>query len=419
VRAVLLSAISAIYLYGANGDPQSLLNEVVKLREKYEECRQEQSTLSSNDAASKIKGYQKRIANLENQIKQSNSELLKIKERNTQIAHELSQKKGVIHSLEKSLTAKDQKYLEATVQNERLLKETNTIKVGKVERENLKRALVKAKMDAEKLEKSMGKTDKDVMALRSALAEAKEEIEKLRSRTAPVSSMAKTPAPVTIQERIVEKVVYKDRPVVQEKIVTKVVEPTTKIIALQKELASAQATITNLKNSASGKTIVKEKIVEKVVYKDRPVVQEKIVTKVIEPTDKIKALQTKLAQHEAQLAKLKAQPQKLTPPKTTKVIATAPEKVQKVAQESKVSAVIPATPKKGGWSSAYRMASNAPIYNAPGGSVVDTWEERRSFTAGNPSGGWVHITGYFVNRVWQRTAEGENLYVRESDVIRR
>lgn len=361
MRAVLLSAISAIYLYGANGDPQSLLNEVVKLREKYEECRQEQSTLSSNDAASKIKGYQKRIANLENQIKQSNSELLKIKERNTQIAHELSQKKGVIHSLEKSLTAKDQKYLEATVQNERLLKETNTIKVGKVERENLKRALVKAKMDAEKLEKSMGKTDKDVMALRSALAEAKAEIEKLRSRTAPVSSMAKTPAPVTIQERIVEKV----------------------------------------------------------VYKDRPVVQEKIVTKVIEPTDKIKALQTKLAQHEAQLAKLKAQPQKLTPPKTTKVIATAPEKVQKVAQESKVSAVIPATPKKGGSSSAYRMASNAPIYNAPGGSVVDTWEERRSFTAGNPSGGWVHITGYFVNRVWQRTAEGENLYVRESDVIRR
>jgi len=419
VRAFLLSAISAIYLYGANGDPQSLLNEVVKLREKYEACRQEQSALSSSDTSTKVKGYQKRIANLENQIKQSDSELLKIKERNTQIAHELSQKKGVIHSLEKSLTSKDQKYLEATVQNERLLKESNTIEVGKVERENLKRALVKAKMDAEKLEKSMGKTDKDVMALRSALAEAKAEIEKLRSRTAPVSSMAKTPAPVTIQERIVEKVVYKDRPVVQEKIVTKVVEPTAKIIALQKELASAQATISNLKNSASGKTIVKEKIVEKVVYKDRPVVQEKIVTKVIEPTDKIKALQTKLAQHEAQLAKLKAQPQKLIPPKTTKVIATAPEKVQKVAQESKVSAIIPATPKKGGSSSAYRMASNAPIYNAPGGSVVDTWEERRSFTAGNPSGGWVHITGYFVNRVWQRTAEGENLYVRESDVIRR
>ncbi|WP_310439970.1 hypothetical protein [Sulfuricurvum sp.] len=419
MRAILLSVISAIYLYGANGDPQSLLNEVAKLREKYEECRQEQSLLSSSDAATKIKGYQKRIAHLENQIKQNDSELLRIKERNTQIAHELSQKKGVIQSLEKSLTSKDQKYLEATVQNERLLKETNTIKVGKVERENLKRALVKAKMDAEKLEKSMGKTDKDVMALRSSLAEARAEIEKLRSRTAPIQSTAKAAVPASVQERVVEKIVYKDRPVIQEKIVTKVVEPTEKIIALQKELASAQATIANLKNSATGKTIVKEKIVEKIVYKDRPVVQEKIVTKVVEPTDKIKALQTKLAQNEAQLAKLKAQPQKPTPPKTTKVIAAAPEKVQKVAQESKVSATIPATPKKGGSSSAYRMASNAPIYNAPGGSVVDTWEERRSFTAGNPSGGWVHITGYFVNRVWQRTAEGENLYVRESDVIRR
>jgi len=102
--------------------------------------------------------------------------------------------------------------------------------------------------------------------------------------------------------------------------------------------------------------------------------------------------------------------QKLTPPKTTKMVAS---------KELKAPAAVVSTPVKQGKSSAYRMASNAPIYNAPGGSVVDTWEERRSFTAGNPSGGWVHITGYFVNRVWQRTAEGENLYVRESDVIRR
>lgn len=65
------------------------------------------------------------------------------------------------------------------------------------------------------------------------------------------------------------------------------------------------------------------------------------------------------------------------------------------------------------------MATDAPIYNAPGGRQIDTWEAKRSFTAGNPSGGWVHITGYFVNRVWQSTKDDENLYVKESDVIRR
>ncbi len=179
---------------------------------------------------------------------------------------------------------------------------------------------------------------------------------------------------MTVQERIVEKViekvVYKDRPIVQEKIV------------------------------------------EKVVYKDRPVVHEKIVTKESDATEKLnRALQQKLAENEAQMEKLKAKKGKLTPPKMSKIAQTPDIKTSVVSAAS--------TPKKGGFSSAYRMASNAPIYNAPGGSQVDTWEARRSFTAGNPSNGWVHITGYFVNRVWTPTGAGENLYVRESDVIRR
>ena len=72
------------------------------------------------------------------------------------------------------------------------------------------------------------------------------------------------------------KIVYKDRPVVQEKIVTKSVESNEKITVLQRELSSAQATITNLK-STSSKPIVQEKIVEKVVYKDRPIVSNKVV----------------------------------------------------------------------------------------------------------------------------------------------
>lgn len=493
MRAILVSALCAMYLYGAN-DPQTALNEVAKLRQKYEECRQEQSNLSPSDAASKIKGYQQRIAVLESQIKQNNSDLLQIKKRNTELERDLSQKQGVIQSLEKSLTTKDQQYRDTVTQNERLAKETNTIKVGKIERESLKSALLKAKSEREQLEKSMGKTDKEAMALRVSLNSAKAEIEKLRSQpqstakaaantpiavdqtpkikalqnelakaNALIIQMQKAPAQSVMQEkivtkvveptekivalqrelasaqatianlkkgvktvtqeRIVEKVVYKDRPVVQEKIVTKVVEPTAKIVALQRELTSAQATIANLKSGSLAKTVVKEKIVEKVVYKERPAVQEKTVTKAVTPTEHLnKVLNQKLAQNEIQAAKLKAPTApKPIPPKTTKLTeqsVSVPEKVKKAspAIELKAPATASAITKKSG-PSAYRMATNAPVYNAPGGAKVDTWEARRSFTSGTSNNGWIKITGYFVDRVWQRA--DEELWVKESDVIRR
>lgn len=455
MRAILVSALCAMYLYGAN-DPQAVLSEVAKLRQKYEECRQEQNSLSPSDAAAKIKGYQTRIAALENQIKQRESELSAIKKRNTEMERDLSQKKGVIQSLEKTLTSKDQQYRETVTQNERLLKETNTIKVGKIERESLKSALVKAKSDFEQLEKSMGKTDKEAMALRSSLASAKAEIENLRAHQGGQSQSAAKAAvntPNTVDQTPKIKALQNElakanaliiqlqkapaQSVVQERIVTKVVEPTEKIIALQRELSNAQAAIANLKKGV--KTVTQEKIVEKVVYKDRPVIQEKIVEKVVfkdrpvvqekavakavNPTEQLnKVLHQKLAQNEAQTAKLKVPAaSKLTPPKTTKLTAqsvSVPEKAKKVSStpELKVPAAASAAPKKSA-PSAYRMASDAPVYNAPGGSVVDTWEARRSFTSGTASNGWVKITGYFVNRVWQRA--DQDLWVKESDVIRR
>lgn len=446
MKAVVISAVCALYLYGST--PQNIVNEVANLRQKYEECRQEQNT----NANEKIKGYQKRIATLENQIKTLEGELQRLKKENTERERELAQKKGVIQSLEKSLTTKDRQYRDAAALSERLAKETNTIKVSKIERENLKRALVKAKEEREQLEKSMGKTDKEVVALRDSLANAKEEIERLRLKPSASAPKTVASAPVASDQSATIKALKNElakanatiiqlqknppRVVVEEKVVTKVVEPTEKIAALQRELSNAQATIAGLRKGVKPivqekivekvvykerpspqekviekivykeRPVVKEKIVEKIVYKDRPIIQEKIVEKVVykdrslpqekkvaksqEATERLnRALQQKLAQNQVD-----------TPPKASPVKQTSNS-----AQKGK--------------SSAYRMASNAPIYNAPGGAVVDTWEARRSFTAGNPSGGWVHITGYFVNRVWQPTAAGENLYVRESDVIRR
>jgi len=531
MRVFVISALTALYLYGAGGDTQGILNEVAKLRQKYEECRQGQSAVvgvepkqyeqcesERKSATGKIKGYQSRIANLENEIKVAGDELLKLKKRNDAVERELSQKKGVIASLETTLTSRDKKYREAVALNEALNAETNKIKVSRIERQKLTNSLVSTKNEVERLQSLMAKSQKERSQLERQLTDAKAQIDRIRhERVAPVKEtkevqkvvassdqngqikalqdelkkanalilqLQNTPAPsapkekivtkvveptdkiVALQrelaiaqstiinlknnantaksqtivekvvykdrpvEKIVEKVVYKERPAEKTKVITKVVEPTDKIIALQRELAAAQSTIVNLKNNANtakSQTIVEkviykdrpvekvvykerpvEKIVEKVIYKDRPVVQEKIVTKVVEPTEKIKALEAKLAKYEKQ----SSQTQKLPPPKLTRIAAeTASESNMAKTQSS-------SSPSKKG-ASAYRMAVNAPIYNAPGGRQIDTWENRRSFTAGAPEGEWVHITGYFVNRVWQPTQENEHLWVRLSDVIRR
>jgi hypothetical protein len=586
VRGLFISVLAAGYLYGAS-ESQSILGEVAKLRQKYEECRQGQSAVlgiepklyqqceaERKDASGKVKGYQSRIASLETQIKENNAALTRLETQSRDLNHELSQKTGIIKSMEQTLTSRDKQYREAVAQNESLRQNINTVKVSKIERESLKSALATLKEEKDELTRKLNKAvaahpaadasvklqtmqadlskaQATIARLQSAPAQAvmqekvvykdrpviqekivtkvvepTEKIKALQSELSAAQTVianlkSSSGAKVVYKDRIVtqEKVVYKDRPVIQEKIVTKVVEPTEKIKALQSELASAQTTIANLKN-APAKVVNKEKIVpqekvvyqdrivtqEKVVYKDRPVIQEKIVTKVVEPTEKIKALQSELASAQTTIANLKNAlakvviKEKIVPQEkvvyqdrivpqekvvykdrpviqekiVTKVDESARRQIDKLAlelerQKSKlVKAVIPPQPKpavvtavavaapqatkltaksvtvpesakkvvvpippkpiaaaattpapKKGGSSAYRMASNAPIYTAPGGAQIDTWEERRSFTAGSPSNGWVHITGYFVNRVWTATREDENLWVKESDVIKR
>lgn len=414
-RAVLLSTLCTVYLCAANNDPQNIVNEVSKLRQKYEECRQQQTNASPSGYSAKIQGYQKRIADLEGKLEQNARELLQIKKRTTEAEREILQKRGVIQSLEQTLTARDKNYRAEVAHNEMLTEQTNTAKVSRIERKNLTDSLNKAKFDIERLENVIAKTAKERTRLEQELSEARGQVDKFRT--------TKTSGAVTVQE---------------PKKVLPVSDQSGKIKALQNELSRANALILELQNapkpSAKEKVvyrdrpIVQERVVEKVVYKDRPVIQEKIVEKVVvksnDATEKLnRALQQKLAENEAQMEKLKAKTAKLVPPKTTKMAVQSvavPEKTSKVlkAPESKVpvAASSTSTGKKSA-PSAYRMATNAPVYNAPGGSVVDTWEARRSFTSGTVSNGWIKITGYFVNRVWQRA--DEELWVKESDVIRR
>lgn len=422
MKTLFASLIAAGYLYGAAGETQAVLGDVAKLRQKYEECRQAQ------EANPKIKGYQTRIARLEAQIKENTQQLKTLQQRNREIEQEIGRKKGVIQSLEKTLTSRDEQLRSVSERSERLAKEANAVKVGKIERENLTKALAKAKEQVRLLENDLKKSS--AASLRKEAADARVEIARLRKELAaahaaakPAASAAAAVEPQRVQalQRELEKanaaIARLQASPAREKIVTKVVEPTEKLASLQRELTAARAEIANLKAS---KAVPAQpvKVVEKVVYRDRPV--EKIVTKTAETPQQVKALQSRLAQADAQIAKLKADLSAAQSRKTA--VAAAPARDARPLAKStstEPSKAAASAPKKGGKSSAYRMAVNGSIYNAPGGSVVDTWEARRSFTAGEPSGGWVRITGYFVNRVWQPTSPDENLWVRESDVIRR
>jgi flagellar biosynthesis chaperone FliJ len=68
--------------------------------------------------------------------------------------------------------------------------------------------------------------------------------------------------------------------------------------------------------------------------------------------------------------------------------------------------------------SAFRVSTDADICDAPGGSVVERWEASTSFTSNQKRGGWIRITGYFVDRQWRPNKERE-LWVKEGLTLKR
>ncbi len=67
--------------------------------------------------------------------------------------------------------------------------------------------------------------------------------------------------------------------------------------------------------------------------------------------------------------------------------------------------------------SVYRMNKEADIYDAPQGKVVDRWEEKTSFTSNVSQGEWIMITGYFVDRRWQKAQK--EIWVKAEDTLKR
>jgi hypothetical protein len=471
---------------GAGGDPQSILKEVSNLRQKYEECR------ASKDAVKEI----------------DPKVLAQYDDKNKKLLIEINRKNGVIKSLEQTMILRDRSYRETVARNKSLIAQLHTQNVSRQEREMLKKALVSVKGELALAQKELKGGSTSIVKMRQELMAAKEALAKLQSQPSKVSTTEKivtkvveptekikalqlqlntansviaqlrsAPAKTPIQqpsviykdrivtqekivykdrpvEKVIEKVVYKDRPTQKEKVVEKVVYKDR--IVTQEKVVYKDRPIQNervvekivYKDRPVEKVIEKvvykdrllpkEKVVEKIVYKDRPV--EKVVTKTVivekpivdentrRKMDKLaldleraKTLNLKLTNDLAKATgkrkvsmELPALPPiepmaKRTAAKT--VVAPAikkePKEVESTSGSSKKS------------SGVYRMASNASIYNAPNGRAIDTWEARRSFTGSSASNGWIHITGYFVNRVFQGVGEGENLWVKESDAIRR
>lgn len=456
---------------GTSGDPQSILKEVSNLRQKYEECRASQEVVKGVNPKI-LAQYDDKNKKLLIEINRKNGVIKSLEQtmllRDRSYRETMARNKSLIAQLHtQNVTGQEREMLkralisvkgELALAQKELRGGSSSIVRMREELKTVKATLAKLQAQpskvsvSEKIVTRVVEPKEKIQALQLQLNAANALISQLRNT--PVKTPSQQPSVIykdriVTQEKIVykdcpvekviEKIVYKDRPTQKEKVVEKVVYKDR--IVTQEKVVYKDRPVEKVieKIVYKDRPMLKEKVVEKIVYKDRPV--EKVVMKTViveKPTidentrrkmdklalelERAKTLNLKYA-HDLTKTSVKrkgsTEPLPPLPPVTStlkhsvaKTIAAptvkkAPETVENTANSSKKS------------SGVYRMAGNASIYNAPNGRVIDTWEARRSFTGNSPANGWIHITGYFVNRVFQGIAEGENLWVKESDAIRR
>ncbi len=64
--------------------------------------------------------------------------------------------------------------------------------------------------------------------------------------------------------------------------------------------------------------------------------------------------------------------------------------------------------------SSFRVNKDASIYDAMNGNEIAKWEENTSFTSNQKTQHWIKITGYFVDRVWQKSTSEMWLKLEDS-----
>jgi diacylglycerol kinase family enzyme len=65
----------------------------------------------------------------------------------------------------------------------------------------------------------------------------------------------------------------------------------------------------------------------------------------------------------------------------------------------------------------FRLNKDADIFNSIDGNPVFKWEKKRSFTSNIRTEKWIKITGYFKNKVWQKSQR--ELWVIADDATQR
>ena len=65
----------------------------------------------------------------------------------------------------------------------------------------------------------------------------------------------------------------------------------------------------------------------------------------------------------------------------------------------------------------FRLNKESYIYNAIDGEIVQQWENRRTFTSNIMSENWIKITGYFVDKVWQKAIK--ELWIKKENISKR
>jgi hypothetical protein len=381
---------------------------------------------------------------------------------------ECSQKELMIQSLEQSLVSKDRAYREAVEHNKRLVSQNHAAKVSQEERKMLQRALFQTKEELAKTQKALQNAGVTKTIYKDKPVVQEKIVDKIVYRDNPTVNQI-APAGVTkpvekiiYKDKIVEKIVYRDNPSVTKSVepkiiykdkivekivyrdnpsVTKSVEPKIvykdKIVYRDKVIASGpcepkivykdkivEKIVYKEKSEPTkvveSKVVYKDKIVEKVVYKERPASQEKTIEKAVvkeNPIEKTKVAAKTTLKPPALVSKTAPVKISQNDQNQRQIDKLALERERQLSALKTPIAVKSDTVVKKGSPSAYRFATNAGVYNGINGTNIDMWEQGRSFTSGTSSSGWVKITGYFVDRVWQPAEE--EMWVKESDVIRR
>jgi hypothetical protein len=381
---------------------------------------------------------------------------------------ECSQKELMIQSLEQSLVSKDRAYREAVEHNKRLVSQNHVAKVSQEERKMLQRALFQTKEELAKTQKALQNAGVTKTIYKDKPVVQEKIVDKIVYRDNPTVNqiapvgVAKPVEKIVYKDKIVEKIVYRDNPSVTKSVepkiiykdkivekivyrdnpsVTKSVEPKIvykdKIVYRDKVIASGPCEpkivykdkivekIVYKEKSAptkvvESKVVYKDKIVEKVVYKERPASQEKTIEKAVvkeKPIEKTKVAAKTTLKPPALVSKTAPVKISQNDQNQRQIDKLALERERQLSALKTPIAVKSDTVVKKGSPSAYRFATNAGVYNGINGTKIDMWEQGRSFTSGTSSSGWVKITGYFVDRVWQPAEE--EMWVKESDVIRR